>query len=295
MMTPMQIEQAKAMNPLIEMFGASDPAFFNGHTYVSNMTAENPIDRSTGRRYHLQVVRTPLSRAGFSPDDLIDPEKIGEQTEANRFRSKLEALTKLVNTTEARLKSRPTDKKLMTQLSKALADVKELTGQEVSNGEELRQILETELVAMRARGQSTVSEQTIPVGQEVIPIGTSMLHSFHMHGGSSIGCGMLIDAISYKSFLAPFVGGRVAAGCGGWITSQYDVKRVEGDAWVDDCTIELTPEQHVQFHGAEHSRLKACYEEWRDCDIQKFDFTYEGLQRLASGNGNGGSPPLDEC
>ena len=27
----MQMEQAKAMNPLIEMFGASDPAFFSGH------------------------------------------------------------------------------------------------------------------------------------------------------------------------------------------------------------------------------------------------------------------------
>ena len=146
------------------------------------MTSENPIDRSTGRRYHLQVVRTPLSRAGFTPDDLLDPEKIGEQTDANRFRSRLETLTKIVRTTESRLKTRPADKKLTGQLTKALADVKELTGQEVTNGEALRDILEAELNAMRARGQSTVSEQTIPVGQEVIPIGTSMIHSFHMHG-----------------------------------------------------------------------------------------------------------------
>jgi hypothetical protein len=226
---------------------------------------------------------------------LLDPEKIGEQTEANRFRSKLESLTKLVRMLEARLKTRSADKKLSGQLTKALADVKELTGQEVNNYEELRQILEAELTAMRARGQSTVSEQTIPVGQEVIPIGTSMLHSFHMHGGSTIGCGMVIDAISHKSFLAPFVGGRIAAGCGGWITSQYDVKRLEKDQWVDDCTIELVPEQHVKFHGADHSRLKQCYDEWRASDIQKFDFTYEGLQRLANGNGNGNDLPTDEC
>ena len=60
---------------------------------------------------------------------------------------------------------------------------------------------------------------------------------------------------------------------------------------VDDCTIELVPEQHIRFHDAENSVLKLCYEEWLNCDVSQFDFTYEGLQRLATGNG---AAPVEE-
>ena len=284
-MTPGQIEQAKAMNPQIEMFGGSEPAFFGGHTYVSHMMSEQPIDRSNGRRYHLQVVRTPLARSSFTLDDLSDPEKIAEQSEANRYRSQVFTLHKQVAGLEAKLAKKPADKKLTAQLAQAMTDLKTVTDKDFKDANEVREFLDALLVTMQKRGQSTVSEQTIPVGQEVIPIGTLMNHSFHFHGASPIGCGMLIDGISHKSFLNPVVGGRAAAGCGGWIKSRYDVKRVEGNKFVDDCTIELIPEHHIIFHGAEHSRLKACHEEWLQCDIRQFDFTFEGLQRIA-GNGS---------
>src|ERR1044072_4223406 len=285
LMTPLQIERAKAANPLIEDFGCNDPAFFAGHTYVSHMLSEDPIDRSrsNSRPYNLQVVRRPLAHSGFSADDLSDPEKIAEFSEVNRYRSQLETLSKKITTLEAGIARKP-DAKKKKDLDNAFADVAKLTGKEFKTSLEVKEFVDQTLAEMRTKGFSTVSEQTIPVGQEVIPIATPMQQSAHIIGARNVGVGLLIDGISYKMFTNPFVGGRAAAGCGGWISTEYTVKRIEDDQWVDDCTLNLIPEHHVEFHNAEHSQLKACYEEWLECDITKFDFTYEGLQRIANGN-----------
>jgi hypothetical protein len=283
LMTPLQIAKARRLNPLIEMFGCNDPAFFSGHTYVAHMISEDPIDRSrsNSRAYNLQVVRTPLSRGPFTADDLSDPERIDEFGEANRYRSQLDGLCKRALSVESRLARKP-DAKLTKERGDIFAALKELTGQDFANAIEVKQYLEKELESMRQRGHSTVSEQTIPVGQEVIPIGVNFQHSVNIIGASRIGCGLLIDSISHKQFVNPIIGGRGAAGCGGWITSEYPVRRYEGDDLVDDCVIILKPEHHIEFHDAEHSVLRACYEEWRDCDIREFDFTYERLQQIAN-------------
>jgi len=292
LMTPVQIDQARAMNPLIEMFGCNDPAFFAGATYVSHMRSDDPIDRdrSNARAYHLQVVRRPLSHGPFTADDLSDPEKIAEFSEVNRYRSQLDGLSKLITRLEGSL-SRKADPKTQKQLDTAFAELQKLTKHSFTTAAEVREFLEEELESIRARGHSTVSEQTIPLGQEVIPSGTKMSHSLHMIGASRIGCGLLLDGISSRNFLRPFIGGRAASGCGGYITATYTVKRQENDQLVDDCTIELVPEQHIRFHDAENSVLKLCYEEWLNCDVSQFDFTYEGLQRLATGNG---AAPVEE-
>jgi len=284
LMTPLQIAKAKRLNPLIEMLGCNDPAFFAGHTYVAHMISEDPIDRSRNSRpYNLQVVRTPLSRGPFTADDLSDPERIDEFGEANRYRSQLDGLSKRATLVEARLARKP-DAKLSKDRDEIFAALKELTGQEFATALEVKEYLEQELEKMRKRGHSTVSEQTIPIGQEVIPIGVNMQHSVRIVGASRIGCGLLLDGISNKQFCNPVVGGRANAGCGGWITADYTVRRIDGDAWVDDCVISLKPEQHIEFHDAEHSMLRECVEEWRDCDIRDYDFTYERLQQIA-GNG----------
>jgi hypothetical protein len=286
LMTPVQIDQARAMNPLIEMFGCNDPAFFAGATYVSHMRSDDPIDRdrSNARAYHLQVVRRPLSHGPFTSNDLSDPEKIAEFTEVNRYRSQLDGLSKLITRLEGSL-ARKADPKTQKQLDTAFVELQKLTKRTFTSAAEVREFFDEELDSIRARGHSTVSEQTIPLGQEVIPSGTKMSHSLHMIGASRIGCGLLIDGISARNFLRPFIGGRAASGCGGYIASTYTVKRQDNDQLVDDCTIELVPEQHIRFHDAEHSLLRECYEEWLACDISQYDFTYEGLQRLAAGNG----------
>ncbi len=289
LMTPLQIQRAKHLNPFIEMLGCNDPAFFAGHTYVSHMLSEDPIDRSRNKKYNLQVVRRPLAHSGFTADDLTDPERIAEFGEINRYRSQLENLSKRVAGLEGRMTRKP-DPKTKKDLDAAYTELYMLTSQEFTTPGEVQDFVEAALADMRTKGFSTVSEQTIPVGQEVIPIGTTMLHSAHMIGASTLGCGLLIGGISHKMFLNPIVGGRAAAGCGGWITTEYTVKRIETDPntgtdrWVDDCMLHLIPEHHVEFHDAAHSRLKACYEEWLACDIGQFDFTYEGLQRIANGN-----------
>ena len=298
LMTPVQIDRAKVQNPLIEMLGCNDPAFFSGALYCSHMRSEDPIDRdrSNARAYYLQVVRRPLSHGPFSANDLSDPESIAEFGEANRYRSQLDGFAKLTRRLEAQLARKP-DPKLQKQLDTAYADLKKHTKQDFTNAVEVQEFLDNELASMRAAGHSTVSEQTIPTGQEVIPSGTRMTHSLHIIGASSIACGMFIDGMSARSFRRPFIGGRAASGCGGYITYRYRVTRMEGDERVDDCTIELQPEHHVKFHDAEHSVLRKSYEEWRACDVTKFDFTYEGLQQIASGGANGanGSSEAETC
>lgn len=292
LMTPLQIERAKRMNPLIEIFGCNEPAFFAGHSYVAHMLSEDPIDRSRNNRYNLQVVRRPLPHSGFNLADLSDPERIAEFGEANRFRSQLETMSKRIVSLESRL-SRKADEKLKKDLEGVYAELEKLTGKKFTSSGEVREFVQQSLQDMRDKGHSTVSEQTIPVGQDVIPIGTSMLHTVHVIGASNVGCGLLIDGISRKMFRNPIIGGRAASGCGGWVTTEYTVKRIDRvplgndkwiDQWVDDCSLVLTPEQHVEFHDAAHSKLKACHEEWLDCDISRFDFSYEALQRIANGN-----------
>ena len=284
LMTPIQIDRAKAQNPQIEMLGCNDPAFFSGALYCGHMRSEEPIDRdrSNARAYFLQVVRRPLSHGPFTVHDLSDPESIAEFSEANRFRSQLDGFAKQTRRLEAQLARKP-DPKLQRQLETAYAELKKLTKRTFTSAIEVQEFLDEELISMRAAGHSTVSEQTIPTGQEVIPSGTRMTHSLHIIGASSIACGLLIDGMSARSFRRPFIGGRAASGCGGYITYTYKVKRLEGDERIDDCTIELVPEHHVKFHDAEHSVLKKSYDEWRNCDINRFDFTYEGLQQIASG------------
>lgn len=282
-LTPILMEQAKMMNPVIEMFGCSDPTFTNSCTVVSHMQSVDPIDRSKPHLGNLlQVVRRTLSRGPFSLEDFSDPEKIGEFNEVNRYRSQLEALGKTIVHLESIL-ARRVDAKLERQLATAYADLAKLTKQTFTTAADVMEFVDSEKEAIRAAGHSTVSEQTIPIGQEVIPSGTLMNHSVHLLGASRLGCGLVMEGISQRSFLRPFVGGRVAQGAGGYLTSTYTVKRVVDDEWVDDCTIELIPEQRIKFHGAEHSVLKSCWEEWRDCDITQFDFTYEGMSRLVNG------------
>ena len=298
LMTPIQIDTAKAQNPLIELVGCNDPAFFAGALYCGHMRSENPIDRdrSNARAYFLQVVRRPLSHGPFTVHDLSDPDSIGEFSEANRFRSQLDGFAKQTRRLEAQLARKP-DIKHQKQLDTAYAELQKLTKKTFTNAVEVQEFLDAELANMRAAGHSTVSEQTIPTGQEVIPSGTRMTHSLHIIGASRMACGLLIDGMSARSFRRPFIGGRAASGCGGYINYRYKVTRLDGDERVDDCTIELVPEHHVQFHDAEHSVLKRSYEEWRDCDITKYDFTYEGLQQIASGvtNGNGAAPEAETC
>lgn len=285
-MTPMQIAQAKAMNPLIEMLGGNEPVFFGGHLYPSHMLSEAPIDRdrSNSRAYHQQVVRRPLSHGPLKPDDLSDPEKMVEFAEVNRLRSQLETLGKTVYRLEAQL-ARKSDDRLKNQLETAFAELKKLVGVTFKSAAEVRDYIEQHLEKMRAAGHSTVSEQTIPVGQEVIPIGTRMTHTMAWLGASRIACGLLLDGISSRNFRYPYIGGRIASGCGGYLTTRYTVRRLEKNQWVDDCTIELIPEHHVKFHDAEHSLLRACLDEWLDCDITKFNFNYEALAQLAGNNG----------
>jgi hypothetical protein len=294
LMTPEQIDYAKQTNPLIELFGCNDPAFFAGSTYVEHMRSEDPIirERRDQRAYHLQVVRRPLSHGPFTKDDLSDPEKIGEFSEINRRRSQLEQLAKLVRRLERQLASKP-DEKVAAQLRSAFTELTKLTKQTFQTASEVDEFVQKELESIRAAGHSTVSEQTIPTGQEVIPSGTRMTHSLHIIGASQIGCGLLIDGISARSFRRPFIGGRAAAGCGGYITSKYTVKRLtEDDQLVDDCTIELIPEERVKFHNAEHSVLQDCLRQWQDADIDGFDFTYEGLSKIAQG---GAASEADQC
>lgn len=295
LMTPLQIDKAKAMNPMIEMLGCNDPAFFAGHTYIAHMRSEDPIDRdrSNARAYHLQVVRRPLSHGPFTVDDLSDPEKIDEFSEVNRYRSQLEGFSKLATRLESQL-ARKADPKLQRQLDGVFADLQKLTKRTFTTATEVREFFEAELTSIRARGHSTVSEQTIPLGQEVIPSGTRMSHSLHLIGASHVGCGLLVDGMSARSFRRPFIGGRAASGCGGFITTTYTVRRLKDDQLVDDCTLKLTPEHHVEFHDAEGSVLKACYEEWLACDVNQFDFTYEGLQQIASG-ANGAAVEDESC
>lgn len=284
-MTPSQIEQAKMMNPQIEMFGANDPAFFSGHTYVAHMRSEDPIDRdrSNQRAYHMQIVRRPLSHGPFGMDDLSDPERIAEFSEINRYRSQLENFGRSIRRMENSLARKP-DARMEKQKTTAYADLQKLTNRQFQTATEVEEFIQSELANIRAAGHSTVSEQTIPLGQEVIPSGTKMLHSMHVVGASRIAAGLLIDGISAQSFRRPFIGGRAASGCGGYITSSYTVRRLVDDEFVDDCTIELIPEEHVRFHNAEHSVLRECLREWQQCDIRQFDFTYEGMQQLAKGS-----------
>ena len=296
LMTPIQIDRAKAQNPLIEMLGCNDPAFFAGALYCSHMRSENPIDRdrSNARAYYLQVVRRPLSHGPFTVHDLSDPESIAEFSEANRFRSQLDGFAKLTRRLEGQLARKP-DAKLQKSLETAYAELQKLTKRTFTSAVEVQEFLDEELASMRAAGHSTVSEQTIPTGQEVIPSGTRMTHSLHIMGASRLACGMFIDGMSSRSFRRPFIGGRAASGCGGYISYKYKVTRMDGDERVDDCTIELIPEQHVKFHDAEHSVLKESFDEWRECDVTKFDFTYEGLQSIANGGGNNSAPSEETC
>lgn len=279
-LSPQQYEQIRETNPLLELFGMGDPAFMSGVIYMSHMESVEPF---TDPEY-LNIIRRGLHNDMSIP--ISDPETIEEYSRYNRMRSRLTDAEKLLGPLE-RNKTK-LDERRRKNYDNILASLNEEFGQQFKNHEDVEKYLAKVKEEMDEKGHATVSEQNLQ-GIYVLPGRTEMNHRMDLMWVSRFGCGLFIDALHSKWMYDPFIGGLPARGCGGLIDATYDVSRLEDQRWVKDCTMSLKPDEGVIFSNDENSVVKACFEEWLEADIGRFDFSFNKLRQIIESGSAGGN------
>lgn len=290
---PVERELIRNLYPLIDVFGAGDPIFIGGTLFMGLMISSEVVRTSRGAGWlvdpatTLPIVRRPiLNDPTLSPSDITNPETLLTDAAANRRRSQVENALATWGKLDKRTGRRAAEP-LSPRDLRTLAAAKEVIKTEAKASKELtfaeaEQFFASLKVEMSAAGQKTNSEQTLH-SFGVIPTGTQMNHKLELHFTTPAGVGLFMAGWHDKTCFDPVTGGLVARGCGGFLESNYIVKRQEDYDWIDDCTLVIKPNYGIEFHNAEHSVLKAMYQQWQEIDIARFAYDIAGLNRIING------------
>lgn len=248
----------RAKNPLIALFGANTP-WTAGKLLVGHARVTEPRGSRRGDYVPFTDVVTGVRTDDFkrTRDKLMllteDERDRWEETDsANALRAKL---TRDADALEAKLKDKKApiaDAEVKATMVKELADLRE------------------KAKAAAAKAVSSVSTQLLLAGYEVLPPDTEMESSITIERANEIEAGLFVAALR-RWAIDPVVGAHKSHGCG-LMSAKWTVMRLEGDQFVNDGEVTVTPYEGVAVTG----KLAECEKAFRAAltdTPEAFDFT----------------------
>jgi hypothetical protein len=295
---PTVLKEVRKGNPHLELFGSGAPAMTGGCLIMGIMMSTTVILATVnqfGRVEFNKNTKLPIIRRSLLNDpsvnmsDISDPEKMMGDAALNRIRSICQKEINTWSRLHAKSQREPLTKRELAMVQTAKETLKAQLGHEYLTVEEATTGFDAFRENMMAGGTSDVAEANLH-SVVVVPPNTVWKHKFELLHPSALAVGLFMEAWNHKTLFAPYIGGNISRGCGGYLHGTYTVKRQPDDSgeWIEDCTVEVRPDHGIILDGFGSSYLRTCWEEWKEADINTMTFDFGEISRILNeSNGNG--------